>query len=133
MTTQFRIPIVVPPDEIARKKSLGAALEYCAELGGFVLDKQLAEDCRFDKGQFSRWLSGTEGIVWPKFELYMKRCGNHAPVLWMLYQCGFDLHSLRVRETETERALRAERELRIKAEERAAWAEDMLQRQGRAR
>ena len=36
----------------------------------------------------------------------MTVCGNDAPVLWMLYQLGYDLASLRKRETETERKLR---------------------------
>lgn len=36
----------------------------------------------------------------------MDACGNDTPVLWMLHQRGYDLHSVRRRETELERRLR---------------------------
>jgi hypothetical protein len=56
-----------------------------------------------DKAQFSRWLSGAEGIVWSKFTALMDGCGNDAPLLWMLHARGYDLGSLRRVETELER------------------------------
>ena len=40
----------------------------------------------------------------------MDRCGNDAPVLWMLGDRGYDLHSVRRLETETERENRLLRE-----------------------
>ncbi|MBX9901451.1 MAG: hypothetical protein K2Y28_11775 [Burkholderiaceae bacterium] len=104
--SQISLPNEVRPEEIYRKKTLGAALEFCAEVGGYSLDKTLQQELEVDKAQFSRWLSGTEGIVWPKFERLMDACGNDAPLLWMLHQRGYDLHSLRKRETETEKLLR---------------------------
>lgn len=103
---QIALPVQINPDEVARKKSLGGSIELCAEVAGFSLDKELQQELEVDKAQFSRWLSGTEGIVWPKLERLMDRCGNDAPILWMLHQRGYDLHSLRKRETETERQLR---------------------------
>lgn len=113
MTTQLGIPTQPRPDEVARKQSLGAAIELCAELAGHALDKSLQQELGVDKAQFSRWQSGTEGIVWPKFSRLMDVCGNDAPVLWMLWmlhQRGFDLHSVRRRESETARELRLARE-----------------------
>lgn len=110
MTTQLSLPTQPAPEEVARKQSLGAAIELCAELAGHGLDKTLQQELGVDKAQFSRWQSGTEGIVWPKFARLMDVCGNDAPLLWMLHQRGFDLHSLRRRESETERALRQARE-----------------------
>ncbi len=107
---QLAIPVIVRPDEVMRKTSLGGAIELCAELGGFSLDKTLQQELKVDKAQFSRWQSGTEGVQWTKFQELMDRCGNDAPVLWMLYQRGYDLNSLRKRETETERELRLARE-----------------------
>jgi len=62
------------------------------------------------KAQFSRWQSGTEGIVWPKFARLMDVCGNDAPLLWMLHQRGYDLHSVRKLESVTERENRLLRE-----------------------
>lgn len=126
MPDQLGLPVVVNPDEVSRKQSLGASIELCAELGGYELDKQLQQALSADKGQFSRWLSGTEGILWCKLKKLMDLCGNDAPLLWMLYQRGYDLHSLRKRESETEGQLRLEREARVKAEEKLAWAMDAL-------
>ena len=102
MNQQISLPVEVRPEEVMRKQSLGAAIELCAELGGYALDKALQQDLSVDKAQFSRWLSGTEGVQWPKFQLLMDKCGNDAPVLWMLHQRGYDLHSVRRRESELE-------------------------------
>lgn len=107
---QLSIPVEIRPEEVARKATLGKAIEHCAEMGGYALDKQLQEELNADKAQFSRWLSGQEGIVWPKLEKLMDTCGNDVPVLWMLSRRGYDLSSLRKRETETERELRLARE-----------------------
>ncbi len=107
---QLALPVPVNPDEVARKKSLGAALELCANLAGFDFDKQLSGPLGVDKGQFSRWQSGEEGIKWAKFVTLMDYCGNDAPQLWMLHQRGYDLHSIRQRESETERENRRLRE-----------------------
>lgn len=103
---QLSLPTRVDPQEVARKRTLGAALELCADLAGFGLDKELQQRLGVDKAQFSRWMAGTEGIVWPKFCALMDACGNDAPLLWMAHQRGYDLESLRLRESETERALR---------------------------
>lgn len=108
--SQLSLPVKVRPDEVARKPSLGAAIELCAELAGYALDKTLQHDLVVDKAQFSRWTSGQEGIVWHKFERLMDVCGNDAPLLWMLSRRGYDLHSLRKLETETERENRLLRE-----------------------
>jgi len=110
MSSQLILPGLVRPEEIARKGSLGAAIELCANVGGYDLDKQLQRELGVDKAQFSRWQSGTEGIVWTKLENLMDRCGNDIPVLWQLQRRGWDLNSLRRTETETERLLRESRE-----------------------
>lgn len=110
MTNQVSIPVAVRPEEVVRKQSLGAAIELCAELAGYSLDKSLQLELGVDKAQFSRWHSGAEGILWPKLGRLMDVCGNDAPVLWMLNQRGYDLHSLRRQESETERELREARE-----------------------
>jgi plasmid maintenance system antidote protein VapI len=106
MSIQAGIPVDVTVREIEREKTLGGAIGLCAKAAGFELDKELQRELNVDKAQFSRWLSGQEGIVWPKLSQLMLVCGNDAPVLWMLHQIGYDLNSLRKRETETERRLR---------------------------
>lgn len=107
---QPSLPVEIRPEEVLRKRTLGDALELCAELAGFGLDKELQQRLGVDKAQFSRWQSGTEGIVWPKFARLMDACGNDAPLLWMLAQRGYDLHSLRKLESETEKQNRQLRE-----------------------
>ena len=107
---QLALPIKVSPEEVERKPSLGAAIELCAELAGYTLDKSLQREMAVDKAQFSRWTSGQEGIVWPKFAKLMDVCGNDAPLCWMVHQRGYDLHSLHKRESETEQQNRLLRE-----------------------
>lgn len=107
---QVAIPVEIRPEEVARKHSLGDAIQMCAELAGFSLDKELQQQLGVDKAQFSRWSSGTEGIVWPKFARLMDACGNDAPLMWMLHQRGYDLHSVRKLESETEKVNRQLRE-----------------------
>ncbi|MDH5832151.1 hypothetical protein QFW80_16660 [Luteimonas sp. M1R5S18] len=82
----------------------------CARRRAATLDKELQLELEVDKAQFSRWMSGTEGIVWPKLERLMTTCGNDAPLLWMLHQRNYDLYSLRHHETEVERQNRLLRE-----------------------
>lgn len=123
---QIALQVPVRPDEVARKQTLGAAMELCAELAGFSLDKELQLRLGVDKAQFSRWMGGTEGICWPKLTKLMDACGNDAPLMWMLHQRGFDLHSLRKLESETERQLRIEREGREKAEAENRLLRDLL-------
>ena len=110
MQSQIALPVSVSPEQVMIKKSLGSAIELCAELAGYELDKTLQQELGVDKAQFSRWLSGQEGIQWQKFSKLMDACGNDAPLLWMLHQRGYDLHSIRRRETETERENRLLRE-----------------------
>lgn len=106
---QAQFPVAIPPEEIARKRTLGAAIELCMEYGGRD-DTSLRLDLKVDKAQLSRWKSGAEGIVWPKLATLQAYCGNEAPTLWMLHQSGWDLHSIRRIESETERENRLLRE-----------------------
>jgi hypothetical protein len=102
---QLAFPSEVTPQEVAREKSFGDAILLCVRAAGLV-PKEVQSDLAFDKGQFARWTTGEEGIKWPKLAQLMDHCGNDAPLLWLLHNRGFDLTSLRKRETETERALR---------------------------
>lgn len=115
MIQQTLIQPEIPLDELLRKRSFGKAIEYCAELADLSYDKELEHalaraGCPVDKTQLSRWQSGQEGIKWDKLVGVMDACGNDAPVLWMLGQRNYDLHSVRRRESETERENRMLRE-----------------------
>ena len=110
MTTQISLPVAIRSEEVAREKTLGGAIDLCAKAGGHEFDKTLQLALAVDKAQFSRWLSGDEGIKWAKLAALMDACGNDAPVLWMLHQRGYDLASLRRLESATETENRLLRE-----------------------
>lgn len=107
--TQLSLPTDVTIQEIARERTLGDSIALCARAGGLT-PKEIQHALRLDKGQWSRWESGAEGVVWPKLTAVMDHCGNDAPVLWMVHNRGWDLASLRRRESEMERELRQARE-----------------------
>ncbi|HOF30207.1 MAG TPA: hypothetical protein PK441_05115 [Burkholderiaceae bacterium] len=107
--TQIAIPVDVAPHEVQRKVTLGGAIELCAEVGGKE-PKAILSDLKLDKAQWSRWISGHEGVCWPKLSAVMDLCGNDAPLQWMVNDRGYDLHSLRSLESETERQNRMLRE-----------------------
>lgn len=110
MSDQLSFPVDVSLGEIARCKDFGAAIDLCAAVAGFDLDKSVSMPNGIEKGHFSRMKKGTEGIKWPKLKTLMAKCGNDVPVLWMAYDVGFDLASIRKRETETQRENRLLRE-----------------------
>jgi hypothetical protein len=103
--SQLSIPIEISPQEVARESSLGGSISLCAKAAG-IEPKQIQDILKTDKAQWSRWESGAEGVIWPKLRALMDACGNDAPLLWMLHQRGYELGSLRKRESETERDLR---------------------------
>lgn len=106
---QLGFPSDVTAQEIARETSLGGSIDLCAKVAGLE-PKELQAELRLDKAQWSRWTSGQEGILWPKFQAVMDRCGNDAPLLWMNYARGYDLASMRKRETDLEKQNRLLRE-----------------------
>ena len=109
---QLALPVDVSTTEIERKATLGAAIGLTCDLAGLT-PKQVCDKMRTDKAQYSRWESGAEGIVWPKLEALMDACGNDVPVLWQLARRGYDLASVRKRESTLEaecRQLREERD-----------------------
>lgn len=120
---QLGFPSDVTAQEVAREKTFGGAIALCAKAAGLE-PKQVTDAVRtsegkaLDKAAWSRWVNDNEGVEWPKLVQIMDKCGNDAPLLWMLHARGYDLSSLRRQESETERLLRIEREARAKAEEK---------------
>jgi hypothetical protein len=123
--SQLGFPSEVTPQEIAREKSFGGAIDLCRKAAALE-PKQVTDSVRtsegkpVDKAAWSRWVNDNEGIEWPKLRQIMDKCGNDAPLLWMLHDRGYDITSLRRRETELERELREARE--ALAKERAERA-----------
>jgi hypothetical protein len=115
VTQPTLLSVEVPISEVVRKPSLGRAIEYCAELAGYSYDKELEaalakHGVKVDATQLTRWKQGGEGIKWDKFAGLMDVCGNDAPLMWMNHARGWDLNSMRRRESELERELRLARE-----------------------
>ena len=109
------------PEEIERKLSFAAAIELCANVAGYDLDKQSCAELGMDKARWSRIKSGNEGIKWEQFQTFMDACGNDAPLLWMLHQRGYEIRSLHKRKTiEERRILELEKQLEIERGEREA-------------
>lgn len=106
---QLGFPSDVTQQEVLREQSLGGAIDLCRKAAGLV-PKQVQDALKSDKAQFSRWVDNKEGIAWEKFVALMDLCGNDAPLLWMLHDRGYDISSVRRRESETERLLRLARE-----------------------
>lgn len=106
---QLGFPSAVTVQEIAREKTLGGAIGLCIKAAGYE-PKEVIGELKMDKAQWSRWESGQEGVIFPKLCAVMDYCGNDAPLLWMNMARGYDLSSLRRRETELERELRLARE-----------------------
>lgn len=103
--SQLGIPVEVTAQEVGRESSLGGAISLCAKAAGLT-PKEVQDALRADRAQFSRWTDDKEGITWSKLTALMDVCGNDAPLFWMLQARGYDLASLRKRETETEKLLR---------------------------
>lgn len=97
-------------EDISRQKSLSGALAVGAAAAGLDLEKEVHIPLGIDAGHWTRMRSGAAGIQADSLFAICDLFGNDAPILWLLSQRGWDLHSLRKRETETEAALRLERE-----------------------
>jgi hypothetical protein len=97
---QLGFPSEVTAQEIAREKTFGGSIALCAKAAGLE-PKQITDGVRtsenkpVDKAAWSRWINDNEGVEWPKLVQIMDRCGNDAPLLWMLHARGYELASLR--------------------------------------
>ncbi len=115
--SQFSLPPPVPVIEvahelIARQPTMTKALQLCQTLSG-------KDDAQFygrngivkDQAQWSR-VMGPSAHNFPhdKLNLFMDLAGNEAPLMWLLHSRGYDLDSLRQRETAKEMECRLLRE-----------------------
>lgn len=122
--TQERLPLApwvnVDPAVIARQNSMLAAVKHCISLAGLE-GKELYLELGIDAGHWSKIMAGKQAhFPIDKLTDLMTMCGNEAPLIWLVLNRGYDPHSLRKLETETERKLRiAEDELAKERNERA--------------
>lgn len=111
---------------IARQPSMTKALVLCVDLAGFTNDKDLCRSIDIDPAVWARVKSGQANFQHDKWCDLFDEAGNEAPLLWLLHQRGYDLHSLRKRESETEKRLREEIESREKVEAENKLLRDLL-------
>lgn len=117
----------IDPLLIARQPSMTKALQLCQTLSGLD-DKSFTGSGGVvkDQAQWSRIMgSGQHNFPQDQLNKFMDTAGNEAPLLWMLQSRGYDLGSLRKLETETERALRIERERSAQLSERLRYLESL--------
>ena len=107
---------LIRPEDVARQPSLSGALALAASAAGLDLEKEVHIPLGIDAGHWTRMRTGTAGIQWKQLSAICDLTGNDAPILWMLYQRGYDLHSLRKRESDIERENRELRERLAQAE-----------------
>jgi hypothetical protein len=86
------------------------AIKLCISAGGFDADKQVYVEIGIDAGHWTRVMHGEAHFPVNKLPALMELCGNDAPLLWLVNDRGYDLHSLRKKETETEKENRELRE-----------------------
>lgn len=106
---------------VRRQPSLLMAVKLCISLGGLEADKEVYMPLGIDAGHWTRIMRGEAHFPIDRLPDLMDLCGNEAPLLWLLDNRGYDLHSLRRKESETERELRLaqERIARLEAERHA--------------
>ena len=107
--SHIALPVEVSPVEVMRERSLGDAILLCIKAAGLE-PKQVQAELRLDKAQWSRWVSGQEGVKWERLRALQDLCGNDAPTLWMLHDRGYDLSTVRRVESTVERENRMLRE-----------------------
>lgn len=111
---------------IVRQPSMTRAIVLCADLAGFANDKDLCRALDIDPAVWARIKSGQASFPHDKWEQLFDEAGNEAPLLWLLHRRGYDLASLRKRETETERLLRLKNEENTELRKRLEYAEALL-------
>lgn len=117
----------VDPALVLAQPTLLGAIKLCISLAGFDADKQVHRDLEIDAGHWSRITRGEAHFPVDKLSALMDLCGNEAPLIWLTNARGYDPRSLRKLETETERALREEREALKREREKTALLTELLQ------
>lgn len=125
-----RGPQEVDPTLVVAQPTFLAAIKLCISLGGFESEKQVYVALGIDASHWTRILRGDAHFPVDKLPELMDLCGNEAPLIWLTYARGYDVASLRKRESETERKLRDMQERAEAAELRARILTEALQ--GRA-
>jgi hypothetical protein len=109
---------------VRRQPSMTKAITLCADLAGFVNDKDLCRVLEIDQPVWARIKSGQANFPQDKLLDLMDEAGNEVPLIWLADRRGY---LLTPKESELEKRLRAEREARVKAEEENKLLRDLIQ------
>lgn len=121
-----REPIPVPEGDWVKLKDEAAAVRYACEHSG-MHDKSIAIETNTDNAVLSRAKTGDARLAFDSLNALMDSTGSEAPLYAYLLRRGYDPRSLRKLETETERALREEREALKREREKTALLTELLQ------
>ena len=98
-------------------------LVRCSNNVSGLEEKEIYIALGIDAGHWTRIMKGEAHFPINKLNEFCDLIGNEVPLIWWAHSRGKGLHLL---ETESERQLKAEREARIRAEEKLAYAEALL-------
>ena len=91
--------------EVAAQPAGHAAISLCATRSG-LLDKVIAADLGLQDAVWSRIKSGQCAMTLEALIELMRRCGNEAPLHWLLLRMNYDPRSLRQLEDAKDRQIR---------------------------
>lgn len=118
LALQVARPLVpVTNADLSGVTSWAKAMSRAVSISG-LKDKSLAIETDLDPAQFSKTVNGQLGVMPDKLFRFMDACGTEFPLMWMLYQRGYDIEAMRQRETELQREIRrlTEENRRLKLE-----------------
>lgn len=116
----------IPESDWPKLKSEAAAVRYAVEHCGLI-DKAVAAQAGIDTATLSKAKSGQARLSESDMDALMDGTGLESPLIAWLLRRGYDPRSLRKLETETERALREEREALKREREKTALLTELLQ------
>lgn len=118
-----RKPQAVDIEAVRRQPSMTKAIVLCADLAGFVNDKDLCRSLDVDPAVWARIKSGGAHFPHEKLGDLMDQSGNEVPLIWLADRRGYVLTP---KESELERRLRIEREGRERAEAENALLRNLI-------
>ena len=108
-----RKPQSVDIEAIRRQPTLTKAIVLCADMVGFVNDKDLCRSLDIDTAVWARIKNGQAHFPHDKLLDLFDESGNEAPLIWLADRRGYELTP---KESELQRRLRVEKEERERLE-----------------
>lgn len=102
----FRPIKPVTNEQVGEIGSWAKAMAAAVATSG-LKDKSLAIEIDVDPAHFSKMVSGQLGVMPDKLFRFMDACGSELPLMWLLYQRGYDLSQMKQRQTNLEREIEA--------------------------